>query len=247
MTVETINGEWYMKGCGREDPRRLRTLEEAARRIREVGFLPLFSNELPGFSIEEQTWAGDWWTDDPARDPWDWRQALSRMPGIVYGKFFEGRAGFVSAPCFPDFANLRRQGYDFDTLRDEGLASHRAQKLMAPFLTDGEANDAAFLSAVLKQEAGFGKGGEKNFEGVLTDLQMKTYLIIGDFRQRLNRRGAPYGWHLALIQTPEAKLGYEALSAAYARTPEESRARLLRQALTHFPQGDKAVLQKLIG
>lgn len=245
--METINGEWYMKGCAPTDPLRLRTLEQAAERIRAVGLLPLFSNALPGFSLEEQTWAGDWWTDDPARDPWDWRQQLSRLPDILYGKFFQGRAGFVSAQWFPDFANLRRDGYDFDTLVDEGLASHRSQKLMAPFLTDGEANDAAILSPVLKQTAGFGKGGEKNYEGTLTELQRKTYLIIGDFRQRLNRQGAPYGWHLALIQTPEAKLGYETVAAAYSRPPEESRALLTKQVLAHFPEADQNLLRKLIG
>ena len=60
MPMETINGEWYMKGCGREDPARLRTVEQAADLIRKLGFLPLFSNEIPGFSVEERTWAPDW-------------------------------------------------------------------------------------------------------------------------------------------------------------------------------------------
>ncbi|MFQ7451379.1 MAG: hypothetical protein ACLRNQ_07965 [Flavonifractor plautii] len=34
----------------------------------------------------------------------------------------------------------------------------------------------------LKRQAGFGKGGEKNFEGTVTDLQMGGYLLIRDFR-----------------------------------------------------------------
>ena len=36
----------------------------------------------------------------------------------------------------------------------------------------------------IKARAGFGKGGEKGFEGTLTSLQMKTYLCVKDFRQR---------------------------------------------------------------
>ncbi len=245
--METINGVWYMKGCAPEDPNRLRSVEEAAELIRTVGFLPLFSNDVPGFSVEERTCASDWWTDDPARDPWAWRQILARQPGILYGKFFDRRAGFVSADCFPDFANYRRDGYDFDTRVDEGLAPHRERKLMAPFLTDGLPNDAALFSFLLKRQAGFGPGGEKNFEGVLTDLQMQTYLIIGDFRQRLNRRGQPYGWHLAVLQTPEAKLGYDAIAASYSEAPRVSREKIFARVRRFFPNASGPQLDRWFG
>lgn len=46
-----------------------------------------------------------------------------------------------------------------------------------------------------KRLAGFGKEGEKNFEGTVTDLQMDGYLLIRDFRQRLNKKGQPTGGH----------------------------------------------------
>ena len=233
--METINGEWYMKCCAAQDPRRVRTAGEAAELIRALGFLPLFSGEIAGFSLEERTLAADWWSGDPSRDPWEWRQILSREPDILYGKFFDKRAGFLSAAWFPAFANWRRNGYDFDALIDEGKAPYRAQKLMAPFLTEGMPNGTALLSCVLKEQAGFGKGGEKNFEGVLTALQMQTYLIIGDFRQKQNRRGEPYGWHLAVLRTPEAKLGYEQVTACYRESPEDSHARILAQLRNCFP------------
>ena len=245
--METINGEWYMKGCAASDLKRLRTAEDAAEWIREIGFLPLFSNEIAGFSIEERTFAGDWWTDDVSCDPWAWRQVLSRVPDILYGKFFGRRAGFISSEWFPAFANWRRDGYDFDTLIDEGLAPHREQKLMQPFLTDGMPNEAALLSAVLKQQAGFGKDGEKNFEGVLTDLQMKSYLIIGDFQQRVNKRGEPYGWHIARMQTPEAKLGYDTVTLAYSEDPQASKQRIYSQIRSFFPDAADAQLRKALG
>ena len=56
----------------------------------------------------------------------------------------------------------------------------------------------------LKRQAGFGKGGEKNFEGTVTDLQMGSYLLIRDFRRRANKKGFPYGWHISVYSTPEA-------------------------------------------
>ena len=245
--METINGEWYMKGCGREDPGRLRTVDQAAALIREIGFLPLFSNEIPGFSVEERSWSGDWWTDDPDRDPWSWRQELSRRPEILYGKFFDRKAGFVSADWFPVFANYRRDGWDFDALRDEGLAPHRAAKLMEPFLEDGQTTDAEYLSCVLKERAGFGKCGEKNYEGVLTDLQMQSYLFLANFRRRVNRSGAPYGWHLAVVAAPESKLGYDRFAAAYAEAPARSWERITEQIRRFFPEAEDPALQKLLG
>ena len=64
----------------------------------------------------------------------------------------------------------KRNGYDFDTLIDEEKASHRAKKLMQPFLTGGLPNGTELHSFLLKAQAGFSKGGEKNFEGVLTEV-----------------------------------------------------------------------------
>ena len=245
--MEVINGAWYMKCCGREDPSRLRTVEAAAELIRKIGFLPLFSNDIPGFSVEERTCAADWWTDDPARDPWVWRQLLADRPDVVYGKFFDRRAGFVSSEFFPIFANYRRNGYDFDTRIDEGLAPHRERKLMQPFLTDGMPNDTTLYSFSLKARAGFGPGGERNYEGVLTDLQMQTYLIIRAFRQRQNKKGQPFGWHLAVLGTPEAKLGYEAFETAYKSAPEQAMEEIRVRVLRFFPGTEEAQMKKWLG
>ena len=39
-----------MRGLDWNDPLRIRTVEEMINYIHQVGFLPLFANELPGFS-----------------------------------------------------------------------------------------------------------------------------------------------------------------------------------------------------
>lgn len=43
------------------------------------------------------------------------------------------------------------------------------------------------------KRAGFGKEGEKGFDGVITTLQMQTYLCLRDFRQRKNKKGEVVG------------------------------------------------------
>ena len=244
--METVNGEWYMKCCAPEDPNRLRSPEQAAELIRELGFLPLFSNEIPGFSLEERTCAADWWTDDPKRDPWVWRQLLAEEPELLYGKFFDRRAGFLSAEWVPYFANSRRKGYDFDTRIDEGLAPVRAQKLMSPFLTEGMPNREALHSFALKARAGFGKGGEKNFEGTLAALEMQTYLTVKDFQCRKNRWGEDYGWHLAVLTTPERRWGYELVTACYGEDPADSRERVYRRLRELYPDAAPQQLKAIL-
>ena len=44
---------WIMKGLGWNDPLRIRSPRELVDWINQVGFLPLFANEVPGFSAEE--------------------------------------------------------------------------------------------------------------------------------------------------------------------------------------------------
>ncbi|MBR2854731.1 MAG: hypothetical protein IKE81_10435, partial [Clostridia bacterium] len=95
-------------------------------RIHEVGFLPLFATEIPGFSVEEHTYAFDWWSDDPDRDPWAWRMEIASRDDIAYGKFFDRKAGFISMPWFPIFANYRRDGYDYEGMYEDGKMNGRA-------------------------------------------------------------------------------------------------------------------------
>lgn len=240
MAVE--NGEWTMRGLSWNDPCRIRSWQELINWVNEVGFLPLFKNEVDGFSAEEHTSSRYWWTGDPEQDPWEWRELIARSGQVAYGKFFGKRAGFISKAWFPHFANWRRDGYDFDSRWDEELATFRQKKIMDCFL-DRE----ALFSFELKALAGFGKDGEKNFEGTVTDLQMGGYLLIRDFRQRLNKKGLPYGWPISVYATPEALWGYEHISSAYDTAPEESRTRIYQQVCRHFPSATGAALNTAMG
>lgn len=242
--MEVIDGEFYMSGCSVEDPCCLHTIEDARRLILEVGFIPLFENGAAGFSIEERTPAFNWWTGDSQTDPWSWRMLLARDPEIAYGKFFDRKAGFISKEWFPAFASYRRDGYDFDALWEDELASYRMKKIMDVFGLDERMAGREILSPEIKELAGFGKGGEKNFEGVLTGLQMRTYLIMSDFRQRKNKKGEEYGWHLAVFETPETKWGYEHVTSGYAMQPAEALTAILERARMCFPEASEAALIK---
>ena len=53
MAIE--DGEWIMRGLDWDDPSRTQSWEELIGLIDEVGFLPLFKNEVDSFSAEENT------------------------------------------------------------------------------------------------------------------------------------------------------------------------------------------------
>ena len=69
--------------------------------------------------------------------------------------------------------NCRRAGYDFDSRYQYGLASRREKKIMDFFIGEDQDGDSVYkqdwiLSTDLKKMAGFGKGGEKNYPGIIT-------------------------------------------------------------------------------
>ena len=240
--MELEHSVWNMQGLSRGHPDGIQSWWELINWINEIGFLPLFRNEVPGFSVEEHTAAAGWWTGDEERDPWQWRQIIARSGQVAYGKFFGRKAGFVSKAWFPHFANGRRDGYDFDSRWDEGLAGIRQKRIMDQF----EQKDQLF-SFQLKQLAGFGKGGEKNFEGTVTDLQMQCYLLIRDFRQRTNRQGLPYGWPISVYATPETLWGYAHITSAYSVDPNESKALIRQQLEKCFPEVREAQWKAVLG
>lgn len=244
--------KWIMKGMDWYDPYRIRSWRELVNWVNEVGFLPLFANEVPGFSAEEHVHTWSWWTGDPEQDPWVWREIIAGSHEVAYGKFFNKKAGFISVEWLPYFANARRDGYDFDARWEDGLANSREKKIM-DLLTDVDADgdmtfpDRQNLSTDLKKEAGFGKGQDKNFPGITTGLQMQTYLVITGFRRRKNKKGGDYGMPVSILQPPEAVWGYEKVTSAYGETPGESWRRIIDRTLEMFPTASEEEAVKVIG
>lgn len=239
------SGTWVIHGVSEDDPACIHTVEEAAAYINEIGFLPLFKNDIPGFSLEERTVPEYWWTGDLERDPWEWREVIARSGKVAYGKFFDKKAGFISREWFPCFANYRRDGYDFDALWDDEKASIRQKKIMDLFAEENA--DAELYSFEVKQNAGFGKGGEKNFEGTVTDLEMKLYLCMRDFRQRKNKKGESYGWSIAVYSTPEHLWGYDHVTSAYREDSSESWERIVNHMKEIYPAAVEAQICRVLG
>ena len=205
--------------------------------VRELGVVPFFRNPLPGFSIAEHVSPRVWFTEEEG--VWEWKGPVIRETGCAYGKLFGGKAVFVSREWFPDLANFRRDGYDFDARFDDGLASFREKEIWERVDACGPSDGKGIKAAL-----GYGKTGKKGFDTLMTGLQSRCYLLVTDFVYETAKDGRPYGWGVAEYDTPERFFGEEFRKTVYSRTPAESGERIFRHLRTLLPDADESVLRK---
>lgn len=204
--------------------------------IGEIGFLPAFKNHIPGFSAEECL-APECWFPQEGDGFWEWKGPVIRESGCAYGKFLRGRACFISLPLYLEFANYRRDGYDFDALFEDGKARLEDKRVF-----DILWQENSLLSKQLKSRT-----ASKGFDSVMTRLQMQGYALIADFEYLRTARGEPYGWGVARYETPEFRFGDAFAKNVYAHTPEQSKELLLSHLSKLLPDCGEASLLRLLG
>jgi len=217
----------------------IRTFEDLAAAVGRYGFVPLFMNAIPGFSVEEHVDRKVWFGKEPG--VWEWKGPVIRETGCAYGKFFEHKACFVSREWFLDLANYRRDGYDFDALFDDELAPIRDKELY-----DIMESRVPILSGDLRDAGNYRKGGKKGFETIINRLQEECYVLISDFVYLKDKHGQPYGWGVAEYSTPEQFFGPDFRANVYKRTPAESYARLLAHFREILPDASEDAIRKML-
>ena len=218
----------------------IRTFEDLKAAVQELGFLPYFANSVSGFSIEEHVDPRVWFGDEPGT--WEWKGPVINDLQCSYGKFFERKAVYISRDWFPDFANYRRNGYDFDARYEDGLAPYKDK-----ILYELVAKNSPILSKHLKAIGDYRKGGNKGFDTRITRLQSQGYVVISDFVYMVDKHGKEYGWGVAEYATPEQFLGGPFTENVYRRTPEESFERICQHLHKILPDTDEASIRKLLG
>ena len=215
------------------------SIEDLEQAVQELGFLPYFANSIPGFSIEENVAPQAWFSDEPGT--WEWKGPVINDLNCAYGKFFEKKAVYISKDWFPDFANYRRDGYDFDARFEDGLAAYRDRTLYD--LLKGE---GPVLSKRLKYLGNYRKGGNRGFDTVINRLQAQCYVLISDFVYMTDKNGKEYGWGVAEYSTPEQFMGRDFTEKVYQRSPEESYARICEHLHEILPDASDQAIRKLI-
>ena len=206
--------------------------------IQEVGFLPLLDSGIRGYSAEDVVDEDNRYVvfDDGGWDwpLWKWKGPIVTEGRCVYGKFFAGKAGFVSKDWWPDLCNYRRSSRPAPA---EGSIDE------AILLTLAE--HGSLITRELRAACGFdGPKMRSKFDGYVTRLQMACRIVTEDFVYPTDKHGREYGWGWSLLTTPESLLGREMCQCE--RTPQESFERMkahLRQLLSEAT--DKQI-EKLI-
>lgn len=206
--------------------------------IQQIGFLPFFDSGVRGYSAEEMADPdcryvvfpdGGW--DWPL---WKWKGPVVTEGGCVYGKFFAGKAGFISREWWPDFFNYRRSTHKQP---EEGSIEE------AILLTLQE--QGSMITRELRAACGFtGPKMRSRFDGYVTRLEMGCYIVTEDFIYPVDKHNREYGWGWSLLTTPEQLLGREACQCG--RTPEESYERMLRHFHQLLPEASEQQIKKLL-
>ena len=207
--------------------------------IQKVGFLPLLYSGIMGYSAEDVV-------DDDCRyvilpdgswdwPLWKWKGPIVQEGGCVYGKFFAGKAGFISREWWPDFCNYRRSRHPQPV---EGSVEETILLTLA--------EHGSLITRELRAACGFtGPKMRSRFDGYITRLQMACRIITEDFVYPLDKHNNEYGWGWSLLTIPEQLLGREACQCPHS--PEESYQRLLAHFQQLLPQASDKQIQKFIG
>lgn len=208
--------------------------------IQELGFLPAFRNHIPGFSVEDCI-APEYWFADNTEGFWEWKGPAIQESGCAYGKLLGGRAVFLTLDWYRELANYRRNGYDFDSRWEEGLCKSKDKQVFDVLWKHG-----SLLSKALNRMS---SGGEKrkDFDAIMTRLQMLGYIVISNFEYEVNLRGETYGWGITRYETPEQRFGAAFTDLVYAHEPAESKQILLDRLKRLLPDTEEKAILKLIG
>ena len=211
---------------------------ELMESIGRVGFLPLLESGIHGYSAESMMAEECRFTQFPDGTwewpLWKWKGSVVREGGCVYGKFFAGKAGFVSRDWWPDLCNYRRSKYPAP---QEGSIEE------AILLTLQE--HGSLITRELRAACGFtGPKMRSRFDSYITRLQMACRIITEDFVYPVDKHNREYGWGWSLLTTPERLLGREACRCE--RTPQESFDRIFAHFKTLLPKATDKQILKLI-
>jgi len=207
---------------------RLHSAAELIEHINKVGMLPLL-RLVPGLD-----WSAEEVVDEDCQyvvlpdggwewPLWEWKGEIIRESGCAYGKFFKGKAAFISKEWWPDFCNYRRSLHPYPEAGSIEEAIIETLKMNGSMITRDLRKACGFTEPKMRSK----------FDTFITRLQMGGYIVTEDFVYPHDKHGKQYGWGWSLLTTPEDLLGREACHPV--RTPEESRQRLMAHFKGLYP------------
>ena len=213
---------------------KVRSATELEAVINEVGFIPFFDCGLAGFSVKAIC-DPFYWFNDKVDGPWEWKSAGS----YAYAKLLRGKAVFITPEWYGVFACLRRDGYDYEGMYEDGLLPRGAYDI-ARALEDGSC-----LSTRLRERLGY-EGRSSEFDKLINLLQMKCFVLPSAFEYAVSKSGKPYGWGLARYSLSDKLYAKEIAGAESAYSPDEAGERIAEHIIRLCPGCDKKRIARFI-
>ncbi len=212
---------------------------EMAQFVDEIGFLPLLDVGIGNWCADAVVdaecrvkWLPGGGIDWPM---WEWKGPIIQSIGCAYGKFFCGKAGFVSRAWWKDFCNWRRFRHP-----------RPAEESVEEYILFVLGQNGSMVSRDLRAACGFtGPKMRGTFDGFITKLQAGCRIVTEDFVYARDRHDRPYGWGLSLLTTPENLLGRDACRPDCP--PEESYSRLYAHFQKIIPFATTKQIEKVLG
>ena len=228
---DRVHGGGEAIGC-------IHSCPELTECVRQAGFLPLLESGIQGYAAESMMAEECRFTqfDDGTWEwpLWQWKGSAVREGGCVYGKFFAGKAGFISREWWPDFCNWRRSR---NPVPEEGSVEDAVLTTLR--------GHGSMIARELRAACDFtGKNMRSKFDGYVGRLQMATYIVTEDFVYPVDRHGREYGFGWSLLTTPERLLGRGA--CVCERTPEESYQRMVTHLANLLPGATEKQINRIL-
>ena len=218
---------------------KLHSAAELIEYIDKVGMLPLLS------IVPSLGWSAEEVVDDDCQYAvlpdggwewplWEWKGDIIRESGCAYGKFFCGKAAFISKEWWPDFCNYRRH-----------TRPRPAEGSIEEAIVETLRMNGSMTTRDLRRACGFTEPKMRGkFDGFITRLQMSGYIVTEDFVYPEDKRGRQYGWGWSLLTTPEDLFGRDACRTS--RTAEESRQRLMEHLKEIVPDASATLINRFL-
>ncbi len=172
--------------------------EDFLNRVEELGFMA-FSDILDGLpSLTAETPGRSWHTGDSESDPWRWKDIAAEGKRLAFGCILGGNKGFVAGRLYPVFYAACRPRQSMEERRYEGLVSQAAWDVWKLFEKNRELD-----TGEIRRLAGVSKKKGSRTDSAIKELQQNFYITVAGSRQKTDRLGQPYGWHINIYSKVE--------------------------------------------
>lgn len=201
---------------------KIETIDDIIAAAEYYGILPFYYNNNDCVSL--------WSLSQPTLTfgkMWNLRKKAVNTHEFAYGNFFDGRMALVKKSLFPNFCALMRDGYDFDSLADEGRVSSSQITVM-----NAIGNKDRVKCYELSQKLNM-----RGFDTAVNRLQRMSYLCVSYLEPSIA--------DTKYLATPETVFGADFVRSAYSLSNEEN-ADIIRNALPDIDNMPVKAIEKLL-